>query len=55
MTKYRVTICQDEGFTNGMWEYGPVDLRKKFYKCHHCQKDHLVKHGLKKEKPKDES
>jgi hypothetical protein len=46
MPKYRTTICQDEGFSKGMWFYAPIDLRKKFYKCNHCQGLHLVKEGL---------
>jgi hypothetical protein len=50
MPKYRMTICQDSGFSKGMWFFVPIDLRKKFYFCHHCQKLHLTKEGLKKEK-----
>jgi hypothetical protein len=57
MPKYRLTACQDKGFTGGMWFYGRIDLRKKYYKCDRCQKDHLVKEGLVKgqglEKKKD--
>jgi hypothetical protein len=49
MPKYQITICQDTGFTKGMWFILPLDLRKKYYLCHHCQKKHLVKEGLKKE------
>lgn len=48
--KYRITYCQDEGFSKGMWFFAPIDLRKKFYFCHHCQKEHLTKEGVKKEK-----
>lgn len=47
MPKYRSTICQDEGFSKGMWFFSPIDLRKKYYFCHHCQKEHLVKEGYK--------
>lgn len=49
MSKYRKTICQDEGYTKGMWFLSPIDLRKKYYKCNHCQKKHLLKEGLVKE------
>lgn len=48
MPKYRITLCQDEGFSNGMWFYAPIDLRKKYYFCNHCQGWHLTKKGLKK-------
>lgn len=47
MPKYRTTYCQDEGFSKGMWFYAPIDMRKKNYFCHHCQKEHLVKEGMK--------
>lgn len=55
MPKYRKTICQDKGFSNGMWLITPIDLRKKFYFCNHCQKEHLVKEGLVKEIGLDKS
>ncbi len=48
MPKYRKTVCQDEGFSKGMWLFSPIDLRRKYYKCNHCQKQHLVKDGLVK-------
>lgn len=48
MPPYRITICQDKGFSNGMWFFAPIDLRKKYYFCNHCQGWHLVKEGLKK-------
>lgn len=48
MPKYRVTYCQDEGWINGAWLCSAIDLRKKYYFCNHCQKQHLVKEGLKK-------
>lgn len=53
MPNYRMTYCQDNGFSNGMWLYAPIDLRKKYYKCNHCQNEHLVKEGvvMKKLKP----
>lgn len=50
MAKYRITYCQDEGETLGMWFYAPLDLRKKYYMCNHCQKLHLVKEGVKNAK-----
>lgn len=51
MPPYRVTYCQDEGISKDMWFFAPIDKRKKFYFCNHCQKEHLVKEGLvKKEK-----
>lgn len=50
MPKYRMTICQDKGYSKGMRFFAPIDLRKKYYKCNHCQKEHLVKDGLVKEK-----
>ncbi len=46
MPKYRQTHCQDEGFSKGSWFFAPIDLRKKYYFCHHCQKNHLTKQGL---------
>ncbi len=46
MTKFRATICQDEGFSKGMSFFAPIDLRKKFYFCNHCQKEHLTKLGV---------
>lgn len=49
MPKYRTTICQDEGFSKGMWFYAPIDIRKKYYFCNNCQGHHLVKEGLVKE------
>lgn len=49
MPKYRKFICQDNGFSKGMWFIAPVDCRKKYYLCHHCQKLHLVKDALVKE------
>ena len=49
MPKYRKTICQDTGFSKGMWFIAPIDLRKKFYFCNNCQKEHLVKDGVVKE------
>lgn len=48
MPKYRLTKCQDRGFSNGMWQFSRIDLRKKYYKCIHCQKEHLVKEGFVK-------
>lgn len=48
MVKYRMTYCQDEGFSKGMWLFAPIDLRKKYYFCNHCQKNHLTKEGLNK-------
>jgi hypothetical protein len=53
MAKYRMTYCQDSGFSKDMWFLGPIDLRKKFYFCHHCQKNHLTKEGLKKNEAKE--
>jgi hypothetical protein len=50
MAKYRKSICQDQGFTKGMWQYSSIDLSKKFYFCSHCQKEHLVKEGVVKDK-----
>jgi len=50
MAKYRLTICQSKGFSGGMWFFSPVDLRKRFYFCNHCQGHHLVKEGLVKDK-----
>lgn len=50
--KYRKTICQDEGFSKGMWFIAPIDRRKKYYLCHHCQKEHLTKEGLFVDKSK---
>ena len=47
MPRYQITYCQDEGFSKGMWFYAFIDLRKKYYFCHHCQKNHLVKERLK--------
>lgn len=52
MAKYRKTVCQDKGFSKGMWQFSSIDLRKKYYRCHNCQKDHLVKDGFVKEKKK---
>lgn len=49
MPKYRTTICQDKGFSEGMFFYAPIDLRKKYYKCNHCQGFHLTKEGVVKE------
>ncbi len=49
MTKYRNTLCQDEGVTKNWWFFAPIDLRKKYYFCHHCQKDHLVNEGVVKD------
>ena len=49
MPKYRKTICQDTGFSKGMWFIAPIDLRKKFYFCNNCQKEHLVKEGVVKD------
>lgn len=46
--KYFMTLCQDEGFTKGMWFFTAIDRRKKFYKCNHCQKIHLTKEGIVK-------
>jgi len=46
MPKYRITICQNEGHTKGMWCFAPIDLRKKYYKCNHCQGFHMVKQGV---------
>jgi DNA-directed RNA polymerase subunit RPC12/RpoP len=46
MAPYRQTLCQDEGFSKGMMLIAPIDLRKKYYFCPHCQKEHLVKDGL---------
>jgi|GEM_PF-3084890 hypothetical protein len=46
--KHVKTFCQDQGFSNGMWLYCPIDLRKKYYFCNHCQKEHLVKEGIRK-------
>ena len=49
MPKYRMTYCQDDNLLNkGAFFFAPIDLRKKHYFCHHCQKHHLVKDGLKK-------
>jgi hypothetical protein len=48
--KYRMTYCQDEGFTKHFSFFIPIDLRKKHYFCHHCQKYHLTKEGIKKPK-----
>jgi hypothetical protein len=48
MPKYRNTRCQDPGFSKGMWFYAPIDMRKKYYFCNHCQKEHLVKDGVAK-------
>jgi hypothetical protein len=48
MAKYRMTYCKDEGFCKGLWYFAPIDLRRKYYKCGHCQKEHLTKEGLKK-------
>ena len=44
--KLRKTICQDEGFSKGMAFFCNIDLTKKYYFCHHCQKEHLIKEGL---------
>jgi hypothetical protein len=44
--KYRITECQDEGMTRGWWYFAPVDLRRKYYHCGHCQKEHLTKEGV---------
>lgn len=46
MPKYRMTLCQDEGFSKGMSFFCPIDLRKKYYFCHNCQKEHLTKEGV---------
>lgn len=46
MPKCRLTYCQDAEFTKGMWFFSPIDLRKKYYFCHHCQKKHLTKAGI---------
>jgi hypothetical protein len=48
MPKFRLTKCYDDGYTKGMWFCAPIDMRKKYYKCHHCQKEHLVKDGVVK-------
>lgn len=47
--KYRKMICQDEGITKGWWYVAEVDLRKRVYKCGHCQKEHLVKAAYEKD------
>lgn len=52
MPRYQTTICQDEGISKGMWFYAPIDMRKKFYFCDLCQRHHLVKDGVIKEKNK---
>ncbi len=49
MPPYRMTYCQDEGFSKGMWFYAPIDLRRKEYFCNLCQKKHLVKDGVLKD------
>ncbi len=50
MPKYRKTLCQDHGYSKGMGFYAPIDLRKKYYFCNHCQKEHLVKEGIEKKR-----
>jgi hypothetical protein len=47
MPGYVKTYCQDQGFSNGMWFFAPIDRRKKYYFCHHCQKEHILKEGIK--------
>ena len=51
--KYRSAICTDLEFLKvfpvGGWTYQPIDMRKKYYKCLHCQKDHETKKNVKKE------
>lgn len=47
MVQYRITYCQEEGFTKGFCYFAPIDLRKKYYHCGHCQKEHKTKEGLK--------
>ncbi len=49
MPRYRTTRCQDDGLSKNMWFFSPIDLRKKYYKCNHCQKEHLVKDGVVKD------
>ncbi len=50
MPKYRMTRCQDPNpLCRGCAFYAPIDLRKKYYLCHHCQKMHLVKDGVIRE------
>lgn len=46
--KYHITYCQDPGLSKNMWFYLPIDLRKKYYLCAHCQKEHLTKERLKR-------
>jgi len=49
--KYRKTLCQSDGVSKGSLFFAPIDMRKKYYFCNHCQKEHLVKEGVIKEKP----
>lgn len=44
--KYRKTRCTDPSsikITGPAWGYQPIDLRKKYFICIHCKKEHLVK------------
>jgi hypothetical protein len=46
MPKYRLIICEDEGLTKNFWGFIPLDLRKKYFLCPHCKKNHLIKKCL---------
>ncbi len=50
MPKYRKTICTDPFWMKlnlgTAWGYQPVDLRKKYFTCINCNKEHLVKENV---------
>lgn len=49
--KYRKTVCSDLDHLKlfiRLWGFQPVDMRKKYFKCVHCKKPHLVKEGVVK-------
>ncbi len=48
MPRYQKTLCQDDGWTKGFWLLCPIDLRKKYYFCSHCGKDHKTREGVEK-------
>lgn len=46
MPRSRIMYCQDDGLSKGWWTFQPIDLRRKHYKCLHCQKEHKVKEAI---------
>jgi hypothetical protein len=46
--KVRLTRCATgpKELFGSMWGFQPVDMRKKYFVCIHCKKEHLVKDYL---------